>query len=319
MNLKKKTIISVCLFVAIFGGLLITATFTDMAVSRFLTQFSLPQGQYYADDIFGVVFETIGTSPEFFVGALAVQIILIYVTRFWEKKALKSFLQAIFLISICGLYCAWFKEMFDYIFRHFDTVDGNRPAFIWGVIAFLGILTTVFATLAVNNFSDDSIKKLLKFSIVTIIAMIAAVLTVQIIKNPMGRMRYRAMNTINDFSGYTRWYVANGQPDKEMMRTLFGTTDAYKSFPSGHTRAAAATFYFTTLVDVLGVKSKRKRAAVWIGAFLFTALVAVSRIMVGAHFFSDVLIGGTIGFLYVIISKEFFICGCSHIKSLSRK
>lgn len=319
MSLKKRTVISVCLFMLIFGGLLITATFTDLQVSSFLTKFSLPEGQYYADDIFGVVFETIGTSPEYFIGAFAAQIILIYITRFWENKAFKTILQAVCIMGICALYSAWFKEMFDYIFRHFDTVDGNRPAFIWGVVAFLGILTTVFATLAVNNFSDDSIKRLLKFSYVTLFAMIAAVLTVQIIKEPMGRMRYRAMNTINDFSRYTRWYVANGQPDKEMMRTLFGTTDAYKSFPSGHTRAAAATFYLTTLVDILDVKSKWKKASVWIGSFLFTALVAVSRIMVGAHFFSDVLIGGTIGFLYVIISKEFFICGCSHIKSLFRK
>jgi len=307
MTTKKKTALSVCLFILIFGSLLLIATFTDLEVSDFLTKFSLPEGQYYADDIFGCVFETIGTSPEYFIGALCVQIILIYITRFWEKKPLKVLLQGIGIIGVCGLYSAWFKEMFDYVFRHFDTVDGNRPAFIWGVVAFLGILTTLFGTLAVNNFSDDSIKKLLKFSFVTIGAMIAAVLTVQVIKIPMGRMRYRAMNTIGDFSHYTRWYVANGQPDKDMMRELFGTTDACKSFPSGHTRAAAATFYLTTLMDVLGVKSRGKKAAVWLGAFLFTALVAVSRIMVGAHFFSDVLIGGTIGFLYVVLSKWFFL------------
>ncbi|MCH5197530.1 MAG: phosphatase PAP2 family protein [Oscillospiraceae bacterium] len=315
MNLKKKTILSICLFFLIFGGLLITATFTDLQVSNILTKFSLPEGQYYADDIFGSVFETIGTSPEYFIGAFAFQIILIYITRFWNKKALKTLLVAAAAVASFGLYCVWFNEMFNYIFRHYDI----SPAFIWGVIGFLGCFTTVFGTLAVNNFSDESIKKMLKFAFVTLVAMEAAVLTVQMIKIPMGRMRYRAMNTINDFSYYTRWYVANGQPDKDMMRSLFGTTDACKSFPSGHTRAAASLFYFTTLIDVLGVKSKKVRFFVWIGAFLFTALVAVSRIMVGAHFFSDVLIGGTIGFVYVILSKEFFICGCSHIKSLIKR
>lgn len=312
MTVKKKTIISICLFLLIFGGLLITATFNDLKVSNILTKFSLPEGQYYADDIFGTVFETIGTSPEYFIGAFAFQIIFIYVTRFFNKKNLKTIIQVVSIVAACALYCVWFNEMFNYIFRHYDI----SPDFIWGVIAFLGLITTVFGTLAVNNFSDENIKKLLRFAVVTLVAMEAAVLTVQIIKIPMGRMRYRAMNTVNDFSYYTPWYVANGQPDKEWMRSLFGTSDACKSFPSGHTRAAAAMFYLTTLVDVLGVKNKRIRSAVWIGAFLFTALVAVSRIMVGAHFFSDVLIGGTVGFIFVVFSKEFFICGCSHVKSL---
>ncbi|MBQ7638044.1 MAG: phosphatase PAP2 family protein [Clostridia bacterium] len=318
MSLKKKTVLSVCLFVFIFGGLLITATFTDLQVSRILTSLSLPEGQYYANDVFGCVFETIGTSPEYFIGAICAEMILIYVTRFWEKRALKTVLQAAGLIGSCALHCVWFNEMFDYIFRHFD-IEGGRPAFIWGVIAFLGVLTTVFSALAVNSLSDESVKKLLKFSIVTMTAMVCAVLTVQVIKIPVGRMRYRAMNTVGDFSGYTGWYVANGQPDKELMRSLYGTSDACKSFPSGHTRAAAATFYFTTMADVLGVKSRIKRAAVWMGAFTFTALVAVSRIMVGAHFFSDVLVGGTIGFLFVVLSKEFFLCGREHIKALRIK
>ena len=41
------------------------------------------------------------------------------------------------------------------------------------------------------------------------------------------------------------------------------------------------------LADSLGIKSKGKRAALWICPILFTGIVAVSRIVVGAHFFSD--------------------------------
>ncbi|MCR5041775.1 MAG: phosphatase PAP2 family protein [Clostridia bacterium] len=319
MTLKKKTILSLVLFFLIFGGLLTAATFTDLQVSDILTRHSLSAGQYYASDLFGSAFEAIGTCPEFLVGALALELALIYITRFWKKKPLKTILQIIAAVGVCGLYGSWYKELFGYILRHFDPVDGGLPSYVWGVSVFLALFTTVLAVLAVNNFSDESVKKLLKFSIVTACAIIASVITVQLIKNPVGRMRYRAMNVIDDYSGFTRWYVVNGQPDKAWMKATFGTSDAFKSFPSGHTRSAASTFYLTTMLELIGVKSKGKRAACWIFAVVFTGLVAVSRIMVGAHFFSDVLMGGTIGFVFAMLSKEFFLCGSKHIKALFGK
>ena len=151
--------------------------------------------------------------------------------------------------------------------------------------------------------------------------MTVATLIVQGLKVPFGRMRYRAMNVIGDFGkneqfpGFTRWYMVSGQPDKELMRATFGTSDAFKSFPSGHTRGAAATFYLATLGAVLGL-SKKKQIALWVFAVVFTGLVALSRIMVGAHFFSDVLIGGTVGFLCCVLSKEFFVDKGIHARAL---
>lgn len=44
MTIRKRTILSLCLFAAIFGGLLLTATFTDLQVSRILTKGTLPEG-----------------------------------------------------------------------------------------------------------------------------------------------------------------------------------------------------------------------------------------------------------------------------------
>ena len=56
------------------------------------------------------------------------------------------------------------------------------------------------------------------------------------------------------------------------------------------------------------------RIVCWVVPILYTGIVAISRIMVGAHYFSDVLFGGTIVFLGVIIGREIFICKGSHIK-----
>ena len=69
-------------------------------------------------------------------------------------------------------------------------------------------------------------------------------------------------------------------------------SDIYKSFPSGHTSAAAMAIVFGLVPHALGVEKKSTISWVWIASIAFPVLVAVSRMVVGAHFLSDVTIGG---------------------------
>ena len=172
---------------------------------------------------------------------------------------------------------------------------------------------------AIKGLSDETIKKLLPFAFAIIVMAAVSNGFVNVLKGPVGRMRYRSMNTvggktIGGFDNYTRWYVMNGQMDKDLMRKLFGTTDACKSFPSGHTCSAGMSYALVMLNDALDIKGKLKRAAFWIAPVVYTGLVAVSRIMVGAHFFSDVLVGGTVAFVTMLLVREIFICKGSHFK-----
>ncbi|MBR0538459.1 MAG: phosphatase PAP2 family protein [Clostridia bacterium] len=313
--MKKKTILSLCMFALLFVGLLITATFTDLQVSTILTKNALPAGQYYANDLFGVVFECVGTSPELLICALCAAMLTIWAKRIMKKGAVRMLLLFAGVAAVIGLYLWEFSDLFKYVCRH-AAEDGEVPLFMWGISGFLALLSAALSLFAVNCFSDESLKKLPRYAIVTMGAIVVAILIVQALKNPVGRMRYRAMNVIGDYSGFTRWYVFNGQPDKTWMRETFGTSDAYKSFPSGHTRAAAATFYLVSLADVIGVKSKRTRCLLWCFAIGFTGLVALSRIVVGAHFFSDVLVGGTIGFTVCMLAREFFLVDSVHLRAL---
>ena len=61
------------------------------------------------------------------------------------------------------------------------------------------------------------------------------------------------------------------------------------SFPSGHT--AAATIFYGVLAAFLVTRYRRHRdrTAIVLAAFAMVALVALSRIYLGAHYFSDVL------------------------------
>ena len=78
------------------------------------------------------------------------------------------------------------------------------------------------------------------------------------------------------------------------------------------------TYALIMLPDVLGTRNKGLRALCWIFPVLFTGIVAISRIVVGAHFFSDVLMGGTIAFVCMMFAREAVIFRFSHFKCFGK-
>ena len=315
MKTKNKRLLCAAVLFAAFAALLLTATFYDLQISAFLTKNALPAGQYYANDVFGVGFECIGTAPELLLGALCAAFGAEYMRRFIKNEMLRFLLTALFCAGTVGFYAWEFYDLFNYIKRHFPAADGSA-AFLWVVIAFLALLCAALTFAAVGRCRDESLRRLFRFSVCTAVGIITAILLVNALKAPMGRMRYRAMNVVGDFSGFRRWYVPGGQPDKAWMKATFGTSDAFKSFPSGHTRAAAASFYLIALADCLGVTDKKKRAALWCFAAAFTVAVAVSRIVVGAHFLSDVLVGGAIGLCFCMAGRAVLLRSVANKKDL---
>ena len=261
MTKKSKTLISILLFVVLFGGLLLTATFTDLQVSDILTRHALASHSYYTNDPFGATFESVGSAPVYFMLAFSIQILFWGVRRFWKKRPIKDIVEVIGVIAGTAAYYAFLSETVGYLLQHLNAESYKGSAFLSGIALFLAALFMLFGTLAVKNFSDESIKKLIIFAFAMICTVILANAVVAIVKIPFGRMRYRAMNTaggasIGGFANFTRWYVRNGQMDKAQMMTLFGTTDACKSFPSGHTCAAGMSYGLIMLADSLGIKSK---------------------------------------------------------------
>jgi membrane-associated phospholipid phosphatase len=77
--------------------------------------------------------------------------------------------------------------------------------------------------------------------------------------------------------------------------------DTY-SFPSGHAAASSATF--TVMAYLLARSHHSTKARIWIGlgAAAAIALVAFSRLYLGAHYLSDVLAGISFGIAWAAVS-----------------
>lgn len=73
------------------------------------------------------------------------------------------------------------------------------------------------------------------------------------------------------------------------------------SFPSGHTLNAVAVVGIIAYVLVLRRNSPGARAAIILGAVVFALLVGLSRVYLGHHWFTDVLVGWILGALWLSI------------------
>lgn len=339
LSLKAKTLVAIALFAVLFCALIVVATFYDYQISEILTKNALPSGEYYATDFFGVLLESIGTSPIYLFAAFCCCVLFWVCVKVWKKKPFNSILAVVF--GIATVVAFWFavKDSIGYIFDHvfkvlhnpedIEAVDGvYHSAATYGIEVFFALILAGLALLATKHFKEETLKSLFKLCITAVIAVAVANLLIAIVKGPVGRMRFRAINSTlgqefianGEVSGFTKWFVANGQPSdavREAFEKTYGASDAFKSFPSGHTCAAATTYALVMLPDVIEFKHKKgAKIACWATPIVITMLVAISRIVVGAHYMSDVTMGGTIAFLCVIIAREVLICKGSHFFAL---
>ena len=154
---------------------------------------------------------------------------------------------------------------------------------------YIGIPTLFFSLIMIKK---DFIPMKTIASVVLLVGILNNMLFVNIIKEVWGRVRFRDLTPPN-YPEYTPWYVINWGSDS-------------KSFPSGH---AAAGWLFFPLLILLKDRSKKDPiriilTVVIVGWGLF---VAASRVVLGAHFMSDVLFSSALTIvLTIIFYKKFY-------------
>ena len=340
LSLKVKTIIAICLFVVIFIAMVVVVSVNsgalDLAVSDKLVDLGdtpYTHDAYVTHNIFAFFFEACGETAIYIFAAISMGILFWFCLKCIKFKPWDKILAACCGILAIVAFWFYFKTFVGYVLDHivgfeWDAADGTysiTKADVW-TIKLLEIAAAIFCGIGMcfvfKSVKEETLKKLAKWVICFIIAAAIETILIELVKRPIGRMRYRTMNFFGDYdhNGFTAWYVANGKrygPDE--WKYLADTHDMYKSFPSGHTCAAGTTYCLFMLPFALGIKKKGIKALCWIFPIVYTGLVAVSRIIAGAHYFSDVLFGGTIAFVCQILVAEFILCKGVHVKSLFKK
>lgn len=127
------------------------------------------------------------------------------------------------------------------------------------------------------------------FSRITLIlAILNPLLFVQTVKILWGRVRFRNLTT--GYSDYTPWYLPQG-------------ITGHRSFPSGH---AAMGWMLLPLTLFLDSRSRRVKFLISILIVSWGLFVALGRVVIGAHYASDVLFSSTFGVLSFFLSYRYF-------------
>ncbi|MBR5358984.1 MAG: phosphatase PAP2 family protein [Clostridiales bacterium] len=115
----------------------------------------------------------------------------------------------------------------------------------------------------------------------------------EVIKTGMPRPRFRLIQEHIEGVDFHAWYDPIKNKD-ELIETFGIYSDNFKSFPSGHTANAVASIAILPgLAAVVPALRKRLTTLFAIG-FVFGFIVLASRMVLGAHFLSDVSCGGFI-------------------------
>lgn len=275
-RISKKALITIISCSGAFVVLMIIAAFFDLQINMALSN---------PESMLGQFMEYLGDSPAYLAPAVAFIILYQSVTK--ENKFYNGAKIIFGILSFVGV--AFFINFFMGKFFFEELM------YKYLYLIVFTIFSTVVALFITSRIDKKLMKKLAIFAIIIIAALALSQLIVTVAKGMWGRLRFRNMNEL--YEGFTPWYKLNfGASGREALVVTHPhhpDEDAFKSFPSGHTAAAAISFCFVALPDIF---ENLKKYKIWfyIAPAIFTVLVAFSRILVEAHFLSDVLVGGAI-------------------------
>ncbi|MEI7668246.1 MAG: phosphatase PAP2 family protein, partial [Erysipelotrichaceae bacterium] len=248
---KKEWMI--ILLLAIFG-LALSVSF-DLEISSLL---------YNQSNWLGRFGEAFGEFPGLFIGALSSAILVL--TR--NKNAKQSTVSSSILGGLCWLILSILAGVMPSYYLHLP---------LWtGLI--LSLIVLVITILLIRKIPVEHYSKIRNIAWVGLLTLVCSSLFVSLLKMGWSRVRFRDMGL--SVSAFTPWYLPNG----------FLGNYKWASFPSGHVATATVIFVFTLLPTVLS-SLKKYNKLISIICYLWLIMVMLSRIIMGAHFLSDTIVG----------------------------
>lgn len=285
-SLKKDPRAIICLaFAAVFVIGMVFATIFDLKISASLTNLEEGNRLSITVPIFALIIELIGEWPSNILGAFCAAIIMrafIKVNKPWKYLCIAGLgaISVYFVYSSVEASVEGIVELADKVFSAKHLVIVIPLTVILSLALFIGVLML----------SEKTAKRLLVPCIICGAMLALMFVGIQAGKLLWGRIRMRQLVAeFGDISLFTPWYK---------MQPFSG----YRSFPSGHTANAVALGLLPLLYDKkIESKFPYAKKATYIAVAVWSAFMAFTRILVGAHFLSDVLCGAAIAFVCVIL------------------
>lgn len=293
-------------FISLAGVLLIgflLGSFFDLQINQAL---------YSRNNGFGLTLAAFGEAPSFMA-------LVVMGTGFLllGKSYRKTYQRVIFIV----LFILTFAISTYFIGSHIFNTNGynnSKLNFAGYLIGFaLSLLAAVLGYLLLNKTSLSPRRLLYVLILLSFIYGVSIGIN-QLAKMIMSRPRFRFLKEMDVIQEYYRNWWQNGKDVRNLYlkeTILFPngnpiTKEEFKSFPSGHVNNAMFMPLFLGALPLFNNKIKVKSSLLTGIGLAYVALMMYSRMLVGAHFLSDVCFGGLItvvvAYLLSLIFNHFY-------------
>ncbi|MCJ1662752.1 phosphatase PAP2 family protein [Staphylococcus sp. NRL 16/872] len=286
MTISKKlstTVLSILLLI------IVISTFLDQPISNLLMD---------QNSLFGTIFQNYGLFPPTLVLIITMIILNYYIFTTFENKFTKLIILLISSVFTIIKTNALVSETVQYILSTSNNIKHHKPmgmannegnaghALSLGLSFLISLIILVVITFIcyyfwLKNTNTEELNRLFKVSLISFMVLFVGLELVGNMKELWGRVRPYELT--DKASHFTNWLTINGNT-------------GHSSFPSGHTGNGAflmfLAFYF---------KKLSSRKIMFIIGLIYSVLMALSRIRIGAHFTSDVTMSLIIMFSLMLI------------------
>jgi len=254
----------------IWGFLAFIVIFFDLQISILVVDTHSPWGLFVY---------TFGEIPGYIV--LIFALLIYFRVHMPSKPVKKTFFALIILIALIYLLYAVEQRLLENVVPFND----SKSFFLVLTTAFSAVLLILWMRIDIQL-----VKNYDYFARVTLLlGIINPLLFVQIVKIIWGRVRFR--NLAPDYSNYSPWYIPQG---------ITGN----KSFPSGHT---AMGWMLLPLMLLTKNKGKKTHYTIGIVIIFWGLVVALGRVVIGAHYASDILFSSGMALVsFVLLQSRYY-------------
>ena len=276
-------------FAAVLAVFLAVGTFYD---------YQIAQAVYAPDNPLVIFVSTLGLIPMvypacFFFGVLAQRCLAS------RKPAVLRIAGVVLCVVLAMLLGALITRSVLSVRDGFGGIVGGELS----ALARMGIGVVIGAALCALGFNagkGNDAADLARRMLIVVAVLVVSFVAVEIVKNFMGRPRPRVLFAGYEGIEFCPWYRKSSGAEG-FMEAYGLERDAFKSFPSGHSLQAAsflAAFYGLSLV----YPGLRQKLGIALAVEVVFSLAVMScRMILGAHFLSDVSMGALVSVVAFLV------------------
>ena len=267
LNMKKNTLI-LCAILSVIGlGLAIPF---DLSFSQTI---------YDQSNFLGLFGEAFGELPGILVGVFGCAALLLTYKKDSKYSKISSFIFGSIFLVLLSIMAAFLPS--HYI--EMPTV----------VVVIVALVYAALALFIVKKTPESKYPLLRRLAWVAVLTLLTETLMINLVKFGWSRIRFRDL--VDNTELFTAWFIPNG----------FSWNTDHMSFPSGHVGNASVILFITLLPSVY-LKLSKYQNALLMGSFVWIVLIAISRIIMGAHFISDTIVGMWVTIISLIVYQKRF-------------